>query len=137
MSVHTAAVAIEQDRADVTTGDGTVDSSSHCWRHRNEDDLVACADDPHDAVSVFFAEVADVQAGGLKDPECEQTQQTYQREVVGVGGVACRGQHRLELQVRQSQSGDWGETVGLGHSRQAHARGPVDDAGPVETHDDG
>lgn len=97
MSVHAAAVAVEQDRADVPTGHSPVDSARHCWRHRHEHDLVSFPDNPHNPVPVFLAEVADVQAGGLEDPQSEQAQQTHQREVVGVHRVAARGQHRLEF----------------------------------------
>ena len=98
---------------------------------------MAFANDPDHPVAVFLAEVGDVEVGGLKDPQAEEPEQADQGEVVGVGRVACGGQHRLELQMRQPQGGRLRR-----HAWPAHvlSRGifkhPVDDAGAVEPGND-
>jgi hypothetical protein len=52
-------------------------------------------------VAVLLAEVADVSAGGLEDPQAEQAQHGDQGEVVAVGGLAGGGEQGFELQVRE------------------------------------
>src|SRR3954451_7253428 len=65
-----------------------------------------------DPVAVFTAEVVDVAAGGLEDPQPEQPEHGDQGEVVTVGRGPCGGEEDLELQVGQSQGWDSGGTVG-------------------------
>ena len=103
MAVHAVAVAVEQDRSDVSAGNAAVDGSAHSRWHRHEDDLAAFADHAQYAVPVFFDEVTDVQADRFEDPQAEQPKQADQGEVVTVGRVARGGQHGLELQVSQPQ----------------------------------
>jgi hypothetical protein len=47
--------------------------------------LVPLAEHAHNTVTVFFAEVLDVQTGGFHDPQPEQSEQADQGEVVRVG----------------------------------------------------
>ena len=54
---------------------------------------------------MFLAEVVDVGAGGLEDPQAEEAEHRDEREVVGVVGVAAGGEHRLELQVAEPEGG--------------------------------
>ncbi len=69
----------------------------------DEDDLVALAVHPQDAVAVDFAEVFEVGAGGFEDPQPQQPEHRDQGEVVGVGGLAGGGEYRFELQMRQPE----------------------------------
>jgi hypothetical protein len=95
---------------------------------------------PHaqDPVAVLLAQVVDVRADRLEDPQSKQAQQAHEREVKGVGRLSGGGEHRLELQVRQPE--------GRGLRRDARSadvvgrrvrKDAVDDAGPVEARDDG
>ena len=105
MPVHPGAAAVEQDRSGGPVADGAVDGAADRGRQRDEDGLVALADDAQDAVAVFFAEVVDVRAGGFEDPQAEQAEQADQREVVPVRRLAGGGEQRFELQVGQPEGG--------------------------------
>ena len=59
--------------------------------------------DPQDPVPVFLAQVADVRAGGLEDPQAQQPEHGHKGEVVPVGGLAGCGEQGLELQVREPE----------------------------------
>ena len=105
MAVHPGAAAVEQDRAAVPGSGGSVDGTADRWWQRYLDDLgvlAACAQYP---VAVFFAEVGDVCAGGLEDPQAEQAEHGHQREVVRVGGFPGGGEQGLELQVAEPERG--------------------------------
>jgi len=54
-------------------------------------------------VAVFLAQIGDVRAGCLEDPQSEQAEHGHQGEIVTDRRLAGRGQHGLELQVRESQ----------------------------------
>ena len=54
-------------------------------------------------MAVLFAEVGDIRAGGLEDPQAQQPQHGDQGEVVPVGGLAGGGQQGLELQVGEAE----------------------------------
>ena len=105
-------VRLQQDRPGGPLADGAVDGAADRGWQRDEDDLVALAADPQHAVAVLLAEVVDVGAGGLEDPQAEQSEHGDQREVVRVGRVAGGGEHGLELQVAQSEGGDSAGTFG-------------------------
>jgi hypothetical protein len=84
-------------------------------------------------MSVFFAEVAHVGTGCFEDPQSEQTQHCDQGEVEPVRGLARGGQHRLKLQVCQSECGrlgwdGWPADV----LRRGVRKDAVDDGGAVE-----
>ena len=54
---------------------------------------------------MLLAEVADVRAGGLEDPQAQQPEHGHQGEAVLVGGLAGGGEQGLELQVREPEGG--------------------------------
>jgi hypothetical protein len=54
-------------------------------------------------VAVFFAEVGDICAGGLEDPQAEQPEHGHQREVERVRRLPGGSEQRLELQVGKPQ----------------------------------
>jgi hypothetical protein len=54
-------------------------------RRRDQDDLGAFAAYSQDPVTVFLAEIGDVRAGGLEDPQAEQAEHGHQCEVI-LGG---------------------------------------------------
>jgi hypothetical protein len=85
VAVPGRAAAVEQDRPGGAVADGAVDRACDGGWHGHEHDLVALADDPKHLVAVFFAEVADVQAGGFEDPQPKQAEQADQGEVAWVG----------------------------------------------------
>jgi len=55
--------------------------------------------DPQHTVAVLFAEICDIGASGLKDPQAQQAEHRDQGEVVSVGGLAGNCQHGLELKA--------------------------------------
>jgi hypothetical protein len=65
--VHAGAAAVVQDRSAGAVADGGIEGAADGRRERDEDGLAAFAGDAEDAVAVFLAEVADVQAGGFED----------------------------------------------------------------------
>jgi hypothetical protein len=85
MAVHPGAAAVEQDRPVVPGPGSSVDGPADRWRQRDLDDLGAFTAHAQDPVAVFFAEVADVGAGGFEDAQAEQAEHGYQGEVGRVG----------------------------------------------------
>jgi hypothetical protein len=82
MPVHPHAVAVKQDRPGVTAVHGAVDGPADRRGQRDQDDLAAFPADAQDPVPVFLAEVADVCAGGLEDPQAQEAEHGDQGEVV-------------------------------------------------------
>ena len=87
---------------------------------------------------MLLAQVVDIGADRLEDPQAEQAQEADEGEVVGVGRFPGGGEHGFELQVRQPEGGRLRR-----HGRSADVVGwrvlqhAVDDAGSVEASDDG
>jgi len=54
-------------------------------------------------VAVLFAEVGDVRAGGLEDPQAEQPEHGHQREAALVRRFTGGGKQRFELQVGEAE----------------------------------
>jgi hypothetical protein len=52
--VHPLAAGVEQDRSGGPVADGRVDRAADRWRQRDEDGLVALAQDAQDAVTVLL-----------------------------------------------------------------------------------
>ena len=71
-----------------------------------------------EAVAVFLAEVGDVRAGGFEDPQAQQAEHGYQREVAWAGRFPGGGEQGLELQVGEAQGRRFG-----GYGRAAHVLG--------------
>jgi hypothetical protein len=71
MAVHPRAATVEQDRAVGAGAYGLVDGPADGWWQRDQDDPRAFAAYAQHAVTVFFAEVGDVCAGGFEDPQAE------------------------------------------------------------------
>ncbi len=88
MPVHPRAVAVEQHWPGVSAADGAVDGPADRRGQRDQDDLAALPADPQDPVPVFLAQVADVRAGSLEDPQAQQPQHGHQGEVIRVGRLA-------------------------------------------------
>lgn len=97
--VHPCATAVQQDRAVYPIGDGAIDRPPDRGWQRDEGDAVVLADDPQDAVAVFFTEVGDLGAGSFADAQAEEPEHGDQGEVIGVRGLAGGGQECFELQV--------------------------------------
>jgi hypothetical protein len=49
-------------------------------------------------VTVLFAEVGGIGPGGLDDPQAQQPEHGYQREIAGMGRLPGLSQQGLELQ---------------------------------------
>ncbi len=64
--------------------DRLIDGPADGWRQRDEDDLGAFAAHAQHPMAVLLAEVGDVRAGGLEDPQAEQAEHGHQREVAWV-----------------------------------------------------
>lgn len=99
--VHPQASPVEQERAIRALARGPVDRAADGRRERDQDDLAALAADPEDSVPVLLAEVVDVCADGLEDPQPEKAKQADKREVEGVGRLPAGAEHGFKLQVRQ------------------------------------
>ena len=82
---------------------GPLDGTADGRRQRDEHDLAALPADPEHPVAVLLAEVIDVAAGGLEDPQAEEPEHRDEREVATVGRGPRGSKQRLELQVAQSQ----------------------------------
>jgi len=82
--VHPGAAAVEQDRTARAVSDRPVDGPPDRGRQRHQDDLGALAAHAQHPVAVLFAEIGDVRAGGLEDPQAEQSEHGHQREVARV-----------------------------------------------------
>ena len=82
-----------------------VDGPADRWRQRDQDDLGALAAHAQDPVAVFLAEVGDVRAGGLEDPQAQQAEHGHQREIARVRRLPGGGEQGLELQVGEPQGG--------------------------------
>ena len=65
--------------------------------------LAALAAHPQDPVAVLFAEVGNIRAGSLEDPQAQRAEHGHEGEVVPVGGLAGCGEQGLELKVGESE----------------------------------
>ena len=81
VAVHPSAAAVEQDRAMGAGADRPVDGPPDGWWQRDQDGLGAFTAHAQYPVAVFFAQVGDVRAGGFEDPQAEQPEHGYQREI--------------------------------------------------------
>jgi hypothetical protein len=72
--VHPGAAAVEQDRPVRAVCDRLVDGPADGWRQRDQDDLGALAAYAQHPVAVLLAEIGDVRARGLEDPQAKQPQ---------------------------------------------------------------
>jgi hypothetical protein len=67
--VHPGPAGVEQDRSGRAVTDGSVDRPAHCRRKWEQHVPGALADHAQHPVTVFLAQVANVGAGGLEDPQ--------------------------------------------------------------------
>ncbi|MER6808212.1 hypothetical protein ABT299_02935 [Spirillospora sp. NPDC000708] len=82
---------------------------------------------------MFLAQIVDVGAGGLEDPQPEQPEHRHQREIDGMGRCACGRQQSLELQMESPSVGKFGWDVGAADVVGGRVlENPVDHAGAVE-----
>ncbi len=82
---------------------------------------------------MLLTEIGDVAGAGFEDPQAEQAQHGDEREVVSVGGGACSGSHRLELQMGQAKRRRFGRNAGSTDVfRWRVLQYGVDDAGAVQ-----
>ncbi len=72
MPVHPGTTAVKQDRAAHSARDRVVDGPANRRGQWGQDDLAALAAHAQDAVTVLLAQIADVGAGGFKDPQAQQ-----------------------------------------------------------------
>jgi hypothetical protein len=70
--IHPSTERVAQDRPVLAVLDGVLDRPSDRRRQRDQDRLVALAADPQNPVAVLLAEIAEVRAAGLEDPQPEQ-----------------------------------------------------------------
>jgi len=83
--VHLGASAVEQYRPVGAVCGCPVDGPADCWWQRYQDDFGAFPAHAQHPVSVLLAQVGDVRAGGLEDPQAEQSEHGDQREVARIG----------------------------------------------------
>ena len=116
--VHPGAATVEQDRPAHPAVGCPVDGPGDGGRQRDQDHLGALAAHPQHPVPVLLAEIGDIRAGGLEDPQAQQAEHGHQREVARVRGLPGGGEQGLELLVREPERGRFG-----GHGRAAHMLG--------------
>jgi hypothetical protein len=102
---HPGATGVQQDRPAFPGAYCPVDGPADRWRQRHQDHLGAFAAHTRYPVAVLLAEIGDVRAGGLEDPQAEQAEHGHQREVARVIRLPGCGEQGLELQVGEPQSG--------------------------------
>jgi hypothetical protein len=103
VAVHPRAAAVEQDRPVSACARCAVDGPADRWWERDQDQLGAFSAHAQDSVAVFFAQVADVGAGGFEDPQAKQAEHGHEREVARMWGLAGGGEQGLELQVGEPE----------------------------------
>ena len=103
--VHSGAVAVKQDRPPGSGAYCPVDGPADRWRQRYQGDLGTFAAHAQDPVAVFFAEIGYVRGGGLEDPQAQQPEHGYRREIARVRRFPGGGEQGLELQVGEPQGG--------------------------------
>jgi hypothetical protein len=79
VAVHSQTVRPEEDRAFQSFADGQVDRSGGARRERDRDNLAALAQHGEGAVAAFDAELVDVSAECLGDPQPVDREQRDQR----------------------------------------------------------
>ena len=109
--VHPGTPGGQQDGSGRPFVDGPLDRAADRRRQWDKDHLAALPADAQHPVAVLLAQVLDVAAGGLEDPQAQQPQHRDQREVAQVGRGPGGGEQRLELQMSQSQSRGLGRHV--------------------------
>jgi hypothetical protein len=105
VSVHPGAAAVEQDRSASPGAYRLVDSAPDGWRQRGQDDLGAFAAYAQHPVAMLFTQVGDVRSGRLEDPQAQEAEHGYEREVAVDRGLAGRGDQGLELEVGEPEGG--------------------------------
>jgi len=103
VAIHPGAGAAAQDGPTGAAVDSAVNRPLDGWRQRLLHDLVALAVHAQHVVAVLVAEVGDVRAARLEDPQAEQAQHRHQGEVVAVGRITTGREQCLELQVGKSE----------------------------------
>ena len=74
VAVHPGAAAAEQDRPTGYGADGAVDRTADCRGQRDQHNLGTLAAYSQHPVAVLVAEVAYIRAGGLEDPQAQETE---------------------------------------------------------------
>jgi hypothetical protein len=110
--VHPGAAAVEQDRPVRAVADGAVDGPADGGRERDEDDLGAFAADAQYPVAVLLAQVGDVRAGGLEDPQAQQAEHGHQREVAWIGDWRAAASRASNCRRVKPSVGDSAGTAG-------------------------
>jgi hypothetical protein len=103
VAVHSRTPAVDQNRPGASAN-SPVDGPPDRGRQRDQHGLGPFAAHAQHPVAVFFAEVADIGAGGLEDPQAQQAEHGYQREVARVWGLPRCGEQCLELQMGEPKS---------------------------------
>jgi hypothetical protein len=81
VAVHPGAATVEQDRPASAGAYRLVDGPPYRGRQRDQGDLGTFAAHPQHPVAVLFAEVGDVRASSLEDPQAGQAGHGHQREM--------------------------------------------------------
>jgi len=104
--------------------DRPVEGSTHSWWQRHED---------ADPVTVHVSDGVNVRAGCLENAQTKESEHGDQGEVVDVFGVTRRTDHRLKLQMAQTEGRRLWWDVGTADVLGRRVlKEPVDNAGPVE-----
>lgn len=90
MPVHPHSAPVQQERASRTLTNRAINRAADRGWKRDQHDLAALATHPQDPMAVLLAHVVDVRARRLEDPEPQQPEQAYEREVERAVGPSRR-----------------------------------------------
>ncbi len=131
--VHPDSSAASEHRSVKAIVDRPVEGSTHSWWQRHEGDLVAFPMDTQNPVTAHVSDGVDVRAGCLENAQTKESEHGDQGEVVDVLGVTRRTDHRLKLQMAQTEGRRLWWDVGTADVLGRRVlKDPVDNAGPVE-----
>jgi hypothetical protein len=85
------ATAVEQDRAAGAGANRPVDGAPDGGWQRDQDDLAAFTAHAQHPVAMLFAEIGDIRAGGLEDPQAEHGYACEVARGAVTGGRRCAG----------------------------------------------
>jgi hypothetical protein len=110
--VHPGTAVVEQNRPACPVSYSPVDGPADRGRQRDKDNLAALAAHAKDTVTMLLAQVRDVSAGGLEDPQAHQPEHGNQRQVIRVGGLTAAVSMASNCSRLNPSVGDSGGTGG-------------------------
>jgi hypothetical protein len=93
-------------------GDGPVNGPADCWRQRNQDDLGAFPAHAQHPMAVLLAQVGDIRASGLEDPQAKDPSMATSAKSHGSGDWRAAVSSDLNCRWVKPKVGDSAATLG-------------------------